>query len=297
MKPARFAYARPETLAEALDLLASHGPDAAVLAGGQSLMPMLNLRVARPAILVDISRVPGLDRIDIGPDGGASVGARARHAAVLGSAALRAAAPLLAQALPHVAHLAIRNRGTFGGSLALADPAAELPACVLCLDATLIAASAEAGERRIPAAEFFQGAYATALRPEELLLRAELPPAPGWRFGFAEVARRHGDYALAGMAVALRLDAAGWVEASRIVPFGVEPAPRRMAAAEAALVGAPTGDTAALAAAEAALRAELDPMDSPDCPAPYRKHLAGVVLRRALDRAIAAEGARLGHDA
>jgi carbon-monoxide dehydrogenase medium subunit len=283
MKPARFDYARPATLEEALALLAAHGPEASVLAGGQSLMPMLALRVARPALLVDIGRIPGLDGIAAGPDGAVRLGARARHAAVLASAEVPA---LLAQALPHVAHPAIRNRGTFGGSLALADPAAELPACAICLDAVLVAASAAGGERRIRASDFFRSAYATALRPEELLLRAEIPDPAGWRFGFAEVARRHGDYALAGMALAIRPGAVGGIAEARIVPFGLEAAPRRIGAAEQALA------EEGIEAAVMALRAALDPMESPEAPAAWRRHLAGTVLRRALAMA---EGGPHGH--
>jgi len=275
MKPARFDYARPATLAEALALLAQ--PDAAVLAGGQSLMPMMNLRVARPALLVDINRLPGLGEITLA-GGTLRIGALARHAEVLASPLVAQAAPLLPQALAQVAHAAIRNRGTLGGSLSLADPAAELPACMLALDATFVVASAR-GERRIPAGDFFHGLYSTALAPDELLLAAELPAAaPGWRFAFLEVARRHGDFAMAGVALALGPNAA------RLALCGVEAGQRRQPAAEAALAA---GDPAAALAA----LASTDAMDSPELSAAHRRHLAQVLLRRALAHLEAADAA------
>ncbi len=275
MKPARFDYARPATLAEALALLAQ--PEAAVLAGGQSLMPMMNLRVARPALLVDINRLPGLGEIRLA-GGVLRIGALARHAEVLASPLVAQAAPLLPQALAQVAHAAIRNRGTLGGSLSLADPAAELPACMLALDATLVVASAR-GERRIPAGAFFHGLYSTALAADELLLAAELPAAaPGWRFAFLEVARRHGDFAMAGVALALGPNAA------RLALCGVEAGQRRQPAAEAALAA---GDPAAAIAA----LASTDAMDGPDLPAAQRRHLAQVLLRRALAQLEAADAA------
>jgi carbon-monoxide dehydrogenase medium subunit len=275
MKPARFDYARPATLAEALALLAK--PDTAVLAGGQSLMPMMNLRVARPARLVDINRLP-LGEVALG-NGVLSIGALARHAAVLASPLVAQGAPLLPQALAQVAHAAIRNRGTLGGSLSLADPAAELPACMLALDATLVAASAARGERRIAASAFFHGLYSTALEPDELLLRAELPAAaPGWRYAFLEVARRHGDFAMAGLALALGPGAA------RLALCGVEAGQRRQPAAEAALAA---GD---LPAAIAAL-GTAEAMDSPDLHAAQRVHLAQVLLRRAFQQIGAAHAA------
>jgi len=274
MKPARFDYARPATLAEALALLAQ--PEAAVLAGGQSLMPMMNLRVARPALLVDINRLP-LGEITLA-GGTLRIGALARHAEVLASPLVAQAAPLLPQALAQVAHAAIRNRGTLGGSLSLADPAAELPACMQALDATFVVASAR-GERRIPAGDFFHGLYSTALASDEMLLAAELPAAaPGWRFAFQEVARRHGDFAMAGVALALGPGAA------RVALCGVEAGQRRQPAAEAALAA---GDPATAIAA----LASTDAMDSPELSAAHRRHLAQVLLRRALAQLEAADTA------
>ena len=267
MTPHRFDYARPATLAEALSLLARHGEEAAPLAGGQSLMPMLAMRVARPALLVDLNHLAGLDAITQ-KDGSLHIGALARHAAVLADPLVARLAPLLLLALRHVAHPAIRNRGTLGGSLALADPAAELPACMLALDAVLVLASV-AGERRVAAADFFQGLYATERRPDEILLRAELPGATGWASWFAEVARRHGDYALAGLALLRRPGAA------RLAFFGVEAHPRRLPEVEAALAAG--SDAAAL------LPGLLDPLASPEAPAAYRLHLAQGLLRRATE--------------
>ena len=273
MKPARFDYARPETLAAALAALAEHGAEAAVLAGGQSLMPMLNLRMARPGLLLDINRIPSLEGISL-EAGTLAIGARARHADVLASPLVRQAAPMLTEALHHVAHPAIRNRGTIGGSIALADPAAEMPACMVALGASLVAASAR-GERRIAAEAFFRGVYATALEPDELLLRVEIPAiAPGWTQGFTEVSRRHGDYAMAGLALALRREG-GRVTEARIVLCGIEPAPRRQRAAEAALVeSGPEAACNALSAPEA--------MEGAEVTAAHRLHLARVLLRRAL---------------
>ena len=282
MKPARFDYVRPDNLQGALDVLARHGGDAAILAGGQSLMPMLNLRLAGPAVVVDINRIPGLDRIG-SVDGGIELGARVRHNEALRSPIVRSGAPLLAEALRHVAHEAIRNRGTLGGSLALADPAAELPACAVCLGAEITAASAR-GERRIAAEEFFGGLYTTALAPDELLLKMRVPAFDGsWRFGFEEVTRRHGDFAIAGLALALRLKESTVAEC-RMVFTAVEPAPRRARQAESCLIGADLFAAEARARAVDAVAAELEPMDGGGYPAPYRLHLAGVLVRRLLDR-------------
>jgi carbon-monoxide dehydrogenase medium subunit len=283
MKAPRFAYARPETLPEALALLAKHGSEAAILAGGQSLMPMLALRMTQPGLLIDINRIAGLDGITV-CDTTLVLGARMRHAAALGSPLVRTHAPLLVQALAHVAHPAIRNRGTFGGSLALADPAAELPACAVCLGARIVTAS-QRGEQSHAAEGFFHGLYATALMPEEMLVRVEIPLRDAdWRFAFQEVARRHGDFAIAGVAVAARL-AGGRIVECRIAYCGVEPVTRRLAGVEAAVAQGATGE-----ALRAVLGTALDPMSSAEAPAGYRRHLAGVLLDRAL-RLIAKEPA------
>lgn len=280
MKAPRFEYVRPDTLGEALACLDQH-EDAAVLAGGQSLMPMLNFRMSRPSMLVDINRVPGLSAIETAGDT-LRIGALARHNDVLRSPQIAAAAPLLAEALPHVAHEAIRNRGTFGGSLALADPSAELPACAICLDAEIITASKQGGERRIAAAEFYNGLYSTALEPGEMITRIDIPRrVAGWHFVFDEVARRRGDFAMAGLALAVRLQART-ISESRIAFCGVEGAPRRMSEAETTLQGRDLEDSDAICGALHALDHALDPMDSAELPARYRRHLGRVLLERSL---------------
>ncbi len=291
MKPPRFDYLRPQTLAEAVELLDCHGGDAAILSGGQSLMPMLNLRVAQPAVLIDINAVPDLDRIGRAGDR-LSIGGRARHNDVFRSADVADAAPLLTAALEHVAHEAIRNRGTLGGSLALADPAAELPACMVCLDAEIVAVSVK-GERRIPAREFFQGLYTTALEPNEILARVDVPAAgSGWCFGFDEVARRRGDFAIAGVALAVR-EESDVVVACRISLLGVEMSPRRMEAAEACLLNAPLGTSANIVAAQSALRDMLEPIEGGEIPPEYRIHVACELLARTIHRMAApANGTR-----
>jgi len=199
MKAPRFAYARPASVAEALALLDRHRDDARVLAGGQSLVPMLNFRVAAPKVLVDINRIAALSGIKVTKTH-VRIGALTRHVELERSAEIAKHLPLVAAAMPHIAHPAIRNRGTFGGSCALADPAAELPACALALGATIVVAGKK-GERRVAAEDFFKGLYTTALKPGELLVAAEFPlPKPGDTSAFGELARRHGDYAMVGVA-------------------------------------------------------------------------------------------------
>jgi carbon-monoxide dehydrogenase medium subunit len=277
MKPAPFDYHRPASLAEAFDLLARYGDDGRVLAGGQSLVPALNMRLATPRAVIDINRLPGLDTIRPAAEG-LVIGALARHEALERSPLVRAHAPLLTLAMPHVGHAAIRTRGTLGGSLALADPAAELPACVVALDAT-IRAESRAGRREIAAADFFRGIYTTALGPGELVTEVVVPrAAAGWRTGFQEIARRHGDFALAGLAARARLEAGAIAEA-RLVLFGVGLAPVRARAAEAALAGRRV-DAGSVEAARRALAAEIDPPGDVHGSAALRRHLAGVLLAR-----------------
>src|SRR5882724_4679146 len=200
MKAPRFAYARPVSIAEALALLQKHGDDARVLAGGQSLVPMLNFRVASPGVLVDINRIEGLSGIKVTKNH-VRIGALTRHVELERSADIAKHLPLVSSAMPHIAHPAIRNRGTLGGSCALADPAAELPACALALGATFVVAGKK-GERRVAAGDFFKGLYATALKAGELLVAVEFPLSkPGDASAFGELARRHGDYAMVGVAV------------------------------------------------------------------------------------------------
>ena len=235
------------------------------------------MRLATPRALIDINRLPGLEEIRATP-AGLVIGALARHDDVEGSPLVRQHAPLIAAAMPHVGHGAIRARGTFGGSLALADPAAELPACVVALDATIRVASRR-GTREVPAAGFFRGIYTTALEPGEILLEVVIPSSDGaWRVGFDELARRHGDFALAGLAARLRLDGRS-VRDARLVFFGVGAGPVRARRAEAALTGG--GD---VAAAQRALAGELDPPGDVHGSPALRRHLAGVLLGRVAAR-------------
>ena len=236
MKPARFDYARPETLADAVKLLAGAGGDAKVIAGGQSLMPMLAFRLAAPKLLVDIGRLPDLKQIDVSPEG-IELGALVRWRDIEDSETLARAHPLLADAVRHVAHYQIRNRGTVGGSLAHADPAAEMPGIALTCDAT-IRVMGSGGERTIGAADFFTGPLTTALSSDEVIVSVRLPP---WklqrRWAFKEFARRRGDFALAGVALFYDTDADGRALAPHIGAIGVSSTPVRLQACEAALEG------------------------------------------------------------
>lgn len=272
MKPAPLAYARAQSLAQALAALEAHGGEARLLAGGQSLIPALNLRLDTPSALIDINGVPELRGIAL-QDGVLRIGALTRHAELEADPLVRRHAPLLAEAAPLIAHAAIRSRGTIGGSLALADPAAELPACALALDAAILVAGRD-GPRRIAAADFFQGLYTTALAPGEIITAVEVPAtAAGDRVAIEELARRHGDYAIVGLAAARPAGAA-----PRLAFFGVGATPLRARRAEAALAA---GD---LAAAQAALEQELDPPGDLHGPPSLRKHLARVLLVRVAAR-------------
>jgi CO/xanthine dehydrogenase FAD-binding subunit len=284
MKPPVFEYQRPETLDEALSLLAERA-DAKPLAGGQSLIPAMNFRLAAPAILVDLGRLSGLRGVTASDAGGLRLGAMTTHAMVETSGLVAARAPLLAETLPFIAHPQIRNRGTVGGSLAHADPAAELPAVMLALRATLVLRTLS-GERQVQASEFFTGLFATALEPGELLT-AVLLPAParsGW--AFEELARRHGDYALVGVAAVLSLDAAGNCADVRIALLSVGDGPVLAVRAMAALLGqAPTAEAIG-AAAELAAGEDIDPPSDIHASAAYRRQLTRVLVRRGLLRAV-----------
>ncbi|MGH7548722.1 MAG: FAD binding domain-containing protein [Gemmatimonadales bacterium] len=284
MKPASFRYFRPTALDEALALLAEHGGEAKPLAGGQSLIPAMNFRLARPQALVDLSGIAELAYVRSEPDR-LTIGAMTRQRAVERSDVVRREAPLVAEALPFVAHPQIRNRGTVGGSLAHADPAAELPAVMLALDARFRARSRER-ERTIPAGEFFTGILETALGPDELLVEVAVPRAPA-RSGhaFMEVARRHGDYALVGVAALVALDGRGRCEVARIALVSVGDGPVLAIQAAAALTGEKPTAAAIEAAAEAAARRDIDPPSDIHASAVYRRHLAAVLTRRVLVRA------------
>ena len=290
MKAAAFSYARATSIADALQLLARHGDDAKVLSGGQSLMPALNLRLARPAILVDIGRLSELRGVAVVRDK-VTIGALTRHVDLLGSREIAEMLPLLREATAHVAHPAIRNRGTIGGNLAHADPASELPACMLALDATLVLRGLDR-ERRVAAKDFFQGIYATALSADELLTGIEIPlPAPGTRHFFCEYARRSGDYALVGLAAMARADN-GRLADLRLGYFAVGDRPQ-LARAAARLVGVDVTPEL-VAAAKAELAIELNPASDQQATAAMRRHLAGLLLENCvatvLDRPELARG-------
>ncbi len=244
--------------------------DARLLAGGQSLIATLNMRLSSPSLLVDINGISGLDRIEV-KDGMVEIGALVRHVQAERSETIATVAPLIARAMPHIAHAAIRNRGTVGGSIAFADPAAELPACLLALGGDVLAAG-PAGRRTIKADDFFKGLFETALEPDDVLTGIRVPAADAnTRIGFAELARRHGDYAIVGLAASARADGPKLKDV-RLAFFGVGDTPLRARAAEAALAG---GDVEAAVAA-----LDLAPHDDVQASADVKKHLAGVLLKR-----------------
>jgi len=293
MKPAPFRYARPSSLAEATALLAAAPGDTKLLAGGQSLVPMLNMRLVRPAVLVDVNGLRELTGITPLPGGGLRLGALTRHAELAASPLVRERGPLLAEAARHVGHAAIRNQGTLGGSVAHADPAAELPAALVALDAR-VQVTGPRGAREVAADAFFRGLLATTLEPDEILTALEVPARPaGW--GFVEIARRPGDFALAGVAVTLPSPPLGGegIEGVRLVGFGVGDRPIRLGGAERVLAGGRL-DADAAARAGAAAGADCDPPSDVHGSAEYRRHLATVLVERALLQAAArlAGGAR-----
>jgi aerobic carbon-monoxide dehydrogenase medium subunit len=288
MKPPAFEYVAVASMDEAIAQLAAHGDDARILAGGQSLMPILNMRLATPGRLVDLNRVGALSYI-VERAGGVAIGAMTRQGMAERSELIAAAVPLLAEALPWVGHSAIRNRGTIGGSLAHADPAAELPGVAVCLDARFTVRG-EAGERALSARDFFRGYLTTALAPTELLTEVWFPSAPaGSGAAWIEFARRHGDYALVGVAAVVTLEGSTVRQASLAV-IGVDGVPVRVVDAERLLIGVPLSAESMAAAAES-VRRTLEPHDDIHATAAYRRHLAGIITVRALTRA--GERARL----
>ncbi len=283
MKPAKFDYFVPTTLEETLELLAQHGPDAKVLAGGQSLMPMMNLRLVRPAVVVDLNRVVGLAGISTS-DGGITVGAMTRQRDLHRSEVVRHAFPMMTEAISHIGHFQIRNRGTIGGSLAHADPAAELPALCTALEAEFVVADSS-GTQTIAAAEFAIAPLITSLAPEQLLTEIRLPTLlDGWSWGFREVSRREGDFALVGSVAMLRNDGDGVCREARITMFAVGDAPSRMPVAEESLVGRVVDDAARREAA-ALVSEAVTPDSDIHASAEYRKEVSAVMARRALEDA------------
>lgn len=315
MKPAPFEYHAPDSVEEALALLGEHGFDAKALAGGQSLIPAMNFRLARPAVLVDLNRIAelafirrsGEDRAEDrgrheedgqGPNesgaggpapGGVRIGAMTRQREVERSELVAERAPLLTEMMPHIAHPQIRNRGTFGGSAVHADPASEIPAALVALDATCRVRGPR-GERWVRAEEFYLGLFGTALEPDELLIEMSLPGRrPSTGCAFREIARRQGDYAMAGVAAKLSLNGAGLIEDARLAYLSVGGAPALAPSAATALIGEkPTAAVVEDAARAAA--AEIDPMEDMHASAAYRRRLVEVLTREAL--AVSAERAR-----
>jgi carbon-monoxide dehydrogenase medium subunit len=285
MKPAPFDYACPATVAEAVALLASHDGEAKAIAGGQSLMPLLAFRLAAPKLLVDLRKLPGLDRIVVAADG-VRLGARVRWRDIEDDPRLAAAHPLLRAMVAHVAHYQIRNRGTVGGSLAHADPAAEMPGLAVACGAAIAVVGA-AGERVVAAADFFLGPLTTVLATDEIITEIRLPPwRAGRRWGFEEFARRRGDFALAGIVAYYDETAADDRRAvdAHVGVIGACDRPCRLAAAEAVLNGRIVDETAIAGAAQAAA-AEVDPPEDLHASAAYRRALVATMVERALRQA------------
>lgn len=282
MKPPPFDYSSPDTLEQALAILAEVGDEARPLAGGQSLIPLLSLRLARPSHLVDLAGIAELRKIDAS-DGSLVIGAMVRERQAEADDQVRRLAPLLGQALPFIGHPAIRSRGTIGGSLSHADPAAELPAVALLVEAELVAQSQDRGRRTIPAADFFTGFFTTALEPDEILTEVRIEaPAPGTGWAIDEVARRHGDFAMVGAAAMVRIDrSSGRVAEARVALTGVSGTPLRLGDAEQMLAGGdPTEETWTEVAQKAS--AALDPPADLHGSTAYRRHIAGVLIQRTL---------------
>lgn len=276
MKPAPFAYKKARSLDEAVALLSEK--DARLLAGGQSLIATLNMRLSAPNLLIDINGLTGLNGISV-KGGAVEIGTLARYVQAERSDVIAKHAPLIARAMPHIGHPAIRNRGTLGGSIAFADPAAELPACLLALEGE-VDATGPKGKRTIKAQDFFMGLFETALAPQEVLTAIRVPAAnKGMRVGFAELARRHGDYAIVGLAASARADGKGLADV-RLAYFGVGNTPVRVKKAETTLA---SGN---IDAAVAAL--DLEPHDDVQATAKVKKHLAGVLLRRVANQLLEA---------
>jgi carbon-monoxide dehydrogenase medium subunit len=272
VKPAPFAYAKARSVEHAVELLACADGEVRLLAGGQSLIATLNMRLSAPKLLIDLNGVQGLSGI-AAKNGQVEIGALTRHAEAEHSAAVARHAPLIARAMPFIGHAAIRNRGTLGGSIAFADPAAELPACLLALGGEIEIAGDD-GNRTVKADDFFKGLFETALGPHDVLTAIRVPAASGnTRTGFAEFARRHGDYAMVGLAASAKASGKRLSDV-RLAFFGIGATPVRATKAEAALAAGTVGD------AVGALAGEIEPSGDVQATAATKKHLAGVLLRR-----------------
>ncbi len=284
MKPAPFEYTAPDTLDEALSVLAEHGDEAKILAGGQSLVPMMNFRLAQPSLLVDCNRLGGLELIRASGDGGLAVGAMTRVRQLERDPQVASAAPLVHETVPYIAHSQIRNRGTVGGSLAHADPASELPALALARGFSLRLQRA-GGERWVEAGDFFTGLLETALEPEEMVTEVVIPPMPpatGW--AFTEVSRRHGDYAQVGVAALVTI-AGGVCSGARLVYLSVGETPMVATRAAGLLRGERLTAESFQAAAEMAAANEIEPAGDIHATEAYKRHLARVLTVRVLETA------------
>ncbi|MCB0213290.1 MAG: xanthine dehydrogenase family protein subunit M [Anaerolineae bacterium] len=287
MKPPPFEYFAPTTLDEALEIMADYGDEAKPLAGGQSLIPTMNFRLAQPEVLVDLNGIVELAYIQPTADGSISVGAMTRQRSIERSPLIAEHAPLIHETMPYIAHPQIRNRGTFGGNLAHTDPASELPAVTTALNARFRTQSSS-GERWFTADEFFVDLFTTALEPEELLVEIVIPPmAAHTGYAFREVSRRHGDYALVGVAATVTLDAGGLCESARLVYLSVGDKPVEAHQATAALIGQKLTAEAIEAAAEIAAGQDIDPPGDIHASVPYRRHLAKVLAKQVLATATA----------
>jgi len=287
VKPAAFEYYAPYSVDDALGLLAEHGYDAKVLAGGQSLIPMMNFRLAQPAVLVDLNNISELFfiRADGNGAGGLRLGAMTRQGQVERDALVADRAPLIHEVMPQIAYPQIRSRGTFGGSLAHADPSAELVASTIALNGRFRLRS-QAGERWVPASEFFVGLFTTVLQPDELLVEIALPPMPprsGW--AFRQITRRHHDFCIAGVAVLVTLDRRGQCDGARLVFLSAGDGPVVAHQAAESLVGQTPTPEAIRAAAETAAIADIDPGSDIHASADYRRYLSKVLARRTLTEA------------
>jgi CO/xanthine dehydrogenase FAD-binding subunit len=285
MKPAPFKYLSPGSLEEALQMLSEQGPDAKLLAGGQSLIPAMNFRLLQPSALIDLNRIDALSYIRPSESGGLRIGAMTRQSEVERHPDVRTVSPLLHQTMPRIAHRQIRNRGTIGGSLVHADPAAELPVVTTALGSRFKLRSQE-GERWVEAKDFFLGMFTTATQPNEILEEIEIEPSPertGW--AFLEVARRSGDYAMAGVAAMLTLDEGGRCADARLVYLNLGDGPVDAQEAAASLAAQLPGDTAFAEAGRIAAETELAPFGNLHATPEYQRHLAQILTRRALSQA------------
>lgn len=295
MKPAPFKYLAPKSLDEALEQLAEYGDEAKILAGGQSFVPIMNFRLAQPAVLIDLNGVAELFYINRKNGGNLKIGAMTRQREVERSDLIAKHAPLIHETMPHIAHTQIRNRGTVGGSIAHADPAAELPAVMLALEANYRVQSKK-GQRDIPAYDFHEGLFTTALEPDEILTEISIPPLPprtGW--SFQEVARRHGDFALVGVAAVVAFDEKNICQKAQLVFLSVGDGPVAAQEAAAILAGRKLSEKAISAAAEAAAAKDISPSGDIHASEAFRRHLAKVLAGRALRAAF--EHAKNSHPA